>query len=133
MNHYELAKLIADHGEMYEPDWYHGCDCGHKCSADEWSEHLATVVLTAMGRGAGLTDAEREALRDCVTDLPPDDGPPHLFAAVESIKGDAYSAGLAAAYLTAPSCEAMGTCRALATQRDTEQAERLARLLRGER
>lgn len=48
MNRRELAELIGDHGENYDADGYHGCDCGLACSAHEHAGHLADVLLRVM-------------------------------------------------------------------------------------
>lgn len=48
MNRREWAAVLGDHGENYDGDGYHGCDCGYPCSATEHSDHLASVVMRAI-------------------------------------------------------------------------------------
>lgn len=55
MNLDELAALIADHGECYDADGYHGCDCGLVCVASEHPPHVAALVLTALGASEVVT------------------------------------------------------------------------------
>lgn len=44
----DLADLIAGHGECYDADGYHGCDCGLRCGAYEHPHHVASLILAGM-------------------------------------------------------------------------------------